>query len=446
MWSAEKLAGLITEFDPSVISQATRGKVSDLVIDVVGAAAAGVRTEAAAATRAVCQGLFSPGLALCWFTDKRLSPAAAAFANSAAAVALDIDDGHRRAIGHPGAAIIPAMIAEAEASDASSEELLAAIVIGYEAGIRVASAQSNRQDSRLYATGRWAPVAVAAGLGFLRRLDRARLTQALAIAATHRPAQLPSGTSKQLGHAKEGIAWASFTGFVAVDLAQNGFTASLDIFDIPELFDGSALHRDWGELFEIERTYTKPYSCCRWIHAAIDALRIIMDREAVQARDISRVEVHTIGPAVRLNNKPDPSAHFEAQFSVPFCLAVAAIEGSNALVLPDTAVLHRSDLISFARKVDLRIDPQLDALFPARTSARLVVETRSGVYEHQVDFPKGEPDNAMTRSELLEKFERLCTFGHGPSKAARLVTAFAILDDRTLDNVTQHISEIILPT
>lgn len=55
----KKLASLITEFEPSIISQAARGKVSDLVIDVVGAAAAGARTDAAAATRAVCERRFS---------------------------------------------------------------------------------------------------------------------------------------------------------------------------------------------------------------------------------------------------------------------------------------------------------------------------------------------------------------------------------------------------
>ena len=42
------------------------------------------------------------------------TPSIAAFANSAAASALDLDDGHRAAGGHPGAAVIPAVFAVAQ--------------------------------------------------------------------------------------------------------------------------------------------------------------------------------------------------------------------------------------------------------------------------------------------------------------------------------------------
>ena len=62
----------------------------------------------------------------------------AALVNGASSHAVEMDDLHRESIFHPAAAIIPAPFAVAERENASGAELLLAISIGYEVGIRVA--------------------------------------------------------------------------------------------------------------------------------------------------------------------------------------------------------------------------------------------------------------------------------------------------------------------
>ncbi|MGQ9797115.1 hypothetical protein [Desulfosoma sp.] len=70
--------------------------------------------------------------------------------------------------------------------------------------------------------------------------------------------------------------------------------------------------------FAIERTYFKPYACCRWIHSALDALLALMDDHQLSGQSIARVDIHTFSRALKLNNDTAPPTMESAQYSVPF--------------------------------------------------------------------------------------------------------------------------------
>ncbi|WEX08966.1 MmgE/PrpD family protein [Chelativorans sp. AA-79] len=91
----------------------------------------------------------------------------ALFSNCAAASALDVDDGHRGAASHPGAAIIPAVLMEAERRPVSREDLLAAIIIGYEVAFRIGEARRLHEDIS-FASGIWICYGLPAVLGRLQ--------------------------------------------------------------------------------------------------------------------------------------------------------------------------------------------------------------------------------------------------------------------------------------
>jgi 2-methylcitrate dehydratase PrpD len=336
-----------------------------------------------------------------------MTASAAALANAASASALDLDDGHRGAAGHPGASIIPATFAVAQEVGASDGEILAAMTIGYDIACRVGAA---RDFSRLatLSTGRWCAYGAAAAAARLRRLPAPVLAQALAIAGSQIPDLAASGYSQVMGnHVKEGIPWATMLGLVAVDLAQEGFTGPLDILDRPDYFNPNQitalLTGDWA----IENIYFKPYSSCRWSHAAIEALVSILKENSLTAEAICRVTVETFERALRLNNYPDPSTLESAQYSIPFCLGVAAVKGPNALLPLTEASLHDSDIVNFARRVTLTPNTDLNDLFPRKTPARVIVKTPAGRIEKTVTDPRGDPANPMTQAELEAKFRRL---------------------------------------
>jgi 2-methylcitrate dehydratase PrpD len=129
-----------------------------------------------------------------WFAGRRAGRLTAAYLNSLAVSAHDLDDGHRGAIGHPGGAVIPAVLAELDLAEldpaAPAVDLLDAVVVGYEAAVRIAEARDPGRFTRS-ATGRWASFAAAAVSCFVHNDPPATLAHALAHAGSLAPQLSP---------------------------------------------------------------------------------------------------------------------------------------------------------------------------------------------------------------------------------------------------------------
>jgi 2-methylcitrate dehydratase PrpD len=403
------LADYVTALRPDAVPLAVRVAALHCVLDLLAAAIAGWPTQAARSTRRIAGELYGPGKAVVWFTGTTMAAAGAVLCNSTAASALDLDDGNRAARGHPGAAVIPAALATAAEAGASADEVVAAIVAGYEVGVRIATAR-NAANAISRQSGRWSAYAAAATAGRLRRTPPARMSHALAIAgvlAPNQEANGSSGYSRLTGNdVKEGIPWSSALGITALRLAEAGLTGPEDILDHEAHFSRPHLLEGLGEEPKIRSTYFKPYSCCRYNHGAIDAFIALMAEHRLAPAEIASVEVHTFGWALRLGNKVEPRNLVDAQYSIPYCLGVAAIMGAAALLPVDGNVLTRPEVSAFARKVTLHADPVLDARFPGETLARVVVATPRGRLESPVTAPRGEPSNPLSFEELRDKFQQ----------------------------------------
>lgn len=400
---------LNTGFDR--LSAETVASALNCVLDCVTAAISGAENDGSYAARLCASAAFGTGgKSSVWFSGVKAPAAAAILSNCTAASILDLDDGHRAATGHPGAAIIPSCLAVAEEVGSDWKELITAIVIGYEIAVRVAA---GRDFSRLdtMSTGKWCNYGVAAAVGRLRGLSRTQIVQAMAIAGVYGPNQSAAGYSKVMGnHAKEGIPWSSLTGCMSASLAEGGYTGPTDILDHPTYFDRAAILRGLGSSFAINGVYFKPYSCCRWAHAAIDGLTDILEGDGLRWEAVKAVEVHTFERALKLNNEADPSTLEGAQYSVPFVLAVAAVEGRSALLPLTEDSLHEPETVEFAKRVELLVDEKINGEFPQTTGARVVLKTATGTHVREISHPLGDPANPMPRDQLVEKF-RTATSG-----------------------------------
>lgn len=395
----------------TVVPAAALDAARRALADLVAAAVVGHGTPAAQAARSAARRGFGPGPAACWFTSARLTPPGAAFTNAVAASALDLDDGHRAAIGHPGAAVIPAVLAEADARDHPPERLLGAIAVGYEVAVRIARA---RHPARLdtVASGRWCGQGAAAALAWLRGLPAGTMAHAVGITSTTIPALFPAGPLVNSGHVKEGIAWSTVTGAFAADLAAAGFTGGLNTLDNEAAYDPAALLDGLGgPSWLVEGVYFKPYSCCRWAHAPLDALDALLAGAGATAGDLEEIEVGTFVRALTLANEAQPTSLEGAQYSIPFALALLALRGRAALLPLRDASLSDPEIPRLAERVTLVVDPELDAMFPARAPGRVTLRLRDGRrLEKRVLSPLGEPDNPLDWPALIGKF-RLATQG-----------------------------------
>jgi 2-methylcitrate dehydratase PrpD len=86
---------------------------------------------------------------------------------------------------------------------------------------------------------------------------------------------------------------------------------------------------------------------------------------------------------------------------------VAVVGGAEALMPLSPDWLQRPDIVALARRVNLHVDPELDARFPAETGARIWLKTAGGILGQTIRHPLGDPANPMDRTRLVDKFKKL---------------------------------------
>ncbi|CUX65684.1 conserved hypothetical protein [Agrobacterium tumefaciens str. Kerr 14] len=410
----------------SSIPQQVQQAAVRVVSDAVAAAIAGHQLAGAVSGRRAAAEIWGQGTSSIWFTSQTGSLSTAAFANSMATSILDLDDGHRAAAGHPGAAIVPSVLAAAESLGISGGKALTAIAIGYEVGIRVGAARDLRAVDTLV-TGRWCGQGVAAAIGWLKADNAEQIAEAMAIAGAIAPYMFVAEYTQVGNHTKEAIPFGAANGILAGSLAANGFKGPLDILNHGS-FDSSVLSHGNGQAWYIETTYFKPYSCCRWIHAPIDAILAL--RGQFDPNDVLEIEVETFGRTMSLNNQVHPSSVQAAQYSTPFCVAAAAINGAESLQPLSEDLLADQRVLALAAKVRLKVDPGLDAMFPAGVPGRIKIRTEKGILEKEVLAPKGEATNPMSWDELMTKLCAISAPRLGSAETARITEALTSLRDR----------------
>ncbi|WP_087002104.1 MmgE/PrpD family protein [Rhizobium sullae] len=408
MYTTRILADHLMTYPSAALPAEARQSALCCILDAVTAVVAGSEIGGAQVAREIARQEFGVGRAPIWFTGESLGTTAAAFCNAAAASALDFDDGHRAARGHPGAAVIPVALSVASETDAPADDILAAVALGYEAAIRIAVAQ--KPDAvRSRQSGRWTGYGAVAAAGRLYGTGPAALAQALSIAGVLAPNQEANGSSgyaKCTGNdVKEGIPWSVVTGLLALQLAEQGFTGPLDLLDHHSHFDPLVIAAGFDQPMEISNVYFKPYSCCRYIHPALDAFASVCRRIDLTPEKVVSVDVHTFQWALRLANSVSPATVTDIQYSLPYCIAIAAIDGIAALAPIGEAQLARPDLCDFARKVRLFVDHEIDGRFPAETLAYLSLHTSDGAtVTSDVTAPRGDKARPMDWGQLVEKF------------------------------------------
>ena len=69
-------------------------------------------------------------------------------------------------------------------------------------------------------------------------------------------------------------------------------------------------------------------------------------------------------------------------------------------------------------RVEMALDAEVDAAYPARWIGKVTVRTTDGRILHgRVDEPKGDPGNTLTREEITAKALQLATYSAGASDA-----------------------------
>ena len=378
-----------------VVAQARR-----CVLDLLGVAAGGTQTPLSQIIRRhAVRHLASSDLeARILFDGRRASVAGAALAGGMTIDSLDAHDGHVLTKGHAGVAILPTVLAFADAlRQMDGQEFLAQIVIGYEIATRAGIAL-HATACDYHTSGAWNTIACAALGARNLQLDAQQTLEAMGIAEYHGPRSQMMRCIDHPTMVKDGSGWGAMTGISAALLAQDGFTGA------PALtVQADAVAPTWADLgqrWRILDQYFKPYPVCRWAQPAVEAAMGLARAHRFQAEDISGIEVWTFHEACRLATRL-PTSTEQAQYSLPFSVAAALRHGR--LGAPEVANNGLEDQLTLKLSTAMALHEHAayNDLFPAERWAHVRVNLQDG---RQLDslptIARGNPENPLSEDDI----------------------------------------------
>jgi 2-methylcitrate dehydratase PrpD len=223
---------------------------------------------------------------------------------------------------------------------------------------------------------------------------------------------------------------AAEAGVLAALAAREGVTGSLDAID-GEVGLGRAMGDgpDWnaaceglGRDFNISKMTFKNHGCCGHTFAAIDGALAVMASAGRGAGDIARVRVATYKAALDVAGNREAATAAQAKFSLAYVVAHALAHGSVRLDAFSAQRLADPALRALMDRIDVSVDPELDAAFPGKRAARVSIDWADGA-SHTWLQPtrKGDPDAPLTDADLDAKFHELANPVIGADRATALL-------------------------
>jgi 2-methylcitrate dehydratase PrpD len=413
------LAEFIVNLRCDPVPDEVRTVLQEAVVDAVGCGLFGLATPAGRIVQEFAREQGGPEDATLWASGGvRVSSANAALALGTMIHAFDFDDHHRAKI-HPGAAVLPAVLALGEPRNIDGETCLAALAAGYEVMTRVSLA-ANPSSSRMrgwHLTGTCGTFGAAAAASVILGLDAPTAASALGLAGTQSAglwAFNADGAMSKRFHPGR----SAQSGIIAALLAQKGFQGPRKIL---EAEDGGFLaatsddvrlqeiERDLGRVWRAQAVCFKPYCCCGSNHSSIDAVLDLMTEHAFGAANVRRVVVGTSRVVLQQTGfRYRPSTVLNAQMSLRYNLAVALIDRRALIDQFTEARIAEPIVCDLASRVDVEVDPEMDAIYPERYAGIVTIGLDDGrLLRKRVDYSKGMPENRMAASELHAKFHSL---------------------------------------
>ena len=151
---ASRLSAFASDLTYARVPQFTRDAAIWHIVDSLGVCVAGAAPgeESAEVVRRLVEKWQAPVGATVFGLGARCPPEASALLNGALIQALEMDDKHGSSLARPGSTVIPAALAVAEQRDLDMNDVLAAIVVGYEVMIRLGFVAGERFLERGYHT------------------------------------------------------------------------------------------------------------------------------------------------------------------------------------------------------------------------------------------------------------------------------------------------------
>ncbi|MDZ7687825.1 MAG: MmgE/PrpD family protein [Halobacteriales archaeon] len=306
-----------------------------------------------------------------------------------------------------------AVLAGADAYDASGEDLVLAAVLAYELQCRLCDASSLRKNGWDHVN--YGLVSATLAVGKLAGLSQDEMVESLGLAINPHVA-MRQARAGELSEWK-GFAFANVSrnAVVAVELADEGVEGPAPIFEGKFGFfnqltgkfelDLNSFGGRGGD-FKINETYIKFYPVEYHAQAAVNIVMDLLDE--VDPDEIESIRNETYEAAVSIiseeEEKWDPETRETADHSMPYCIARTFLDGEMTLdqFAPDK--IKGDEVRELMDKMTIVENERYTEVYGDAFPHKMVVETSEGTYERELEYPKGHPGNPLTDEELEDKF------------------------------------------
>lgn len=435
--AARSLAEFVTSLDYDEIPPEVVEKAKACIIDTIAAATYGAQLPWSRIIIGYAQRNSGPGHACILGTDLRVRAPFAALANGALAHAFELDAPVHPSVGvHPGPGCVLPGLAVSQGTAKSGKDFITAFVAGLEAMHRIADTSPQSSEKKgFHAPGLFGVFGGAMTAGRLMGLDPERMTNALGIAGSLCSGILEfsksgGGMVKRLhpGRAAEG-------GVMAASLAREGFTGPPTVIEGKYGFlnvfcrdaDLSKLTAGLGEVWQTMTVAHKRYAAHGTAHVPMTAALALKAEHRIAAADIASIVVAGNEKIVSHHDIKEPQDITMAQYSVPFCMAVAFLRDPLDPSVFSEESVNDPAIRALCRNVTLEV--LKDAPKEQGKASRVTVKLKNGreLVKEMHSYP-GMPEEPLTTAELRKKFD-LLTAALPAERADQIFTQFLALED-----------------
>jgi len=385
----EEIAEFIVQLNFDNIKEPFVKDIKYRIMDWFGCAVTGIQYPQSKIVRNFFLQMGGKEEASVFGTNIKMPAPNAAFVNGIIGHVSELDDGHRKAIGHPASITVPVALALTEKQNTSGKDFLKAILVGYEVFIRLGATVNPPQYKYWHTTSTCGIFAATAVAAVILKLTITEIVDALGIAST-----MASGLVDSFGsYAKSlNIGHACQSGIIAASLSKAGFTGSPTGMDGKKgIITATCPSPNWDMLkFSADNLVTntafyKVYASCGHTNSPLDIIFELLNQDNIMFENVDNVLVETYKVSVDITKDFKNTNENEAKFSLPYCIAVALKYKQVTLHEFTEQVLNDPDIVQLGKKIKVIESQQATQQFPRRGAKVTVILKNGKVISKEVE-------------------------------------------------------------
>jgi 2-methylcitrate dehydratase PrpD len=350
-----------------------------------------------------------------WFDGTKLPLGAAARVNAVASDAAASDDSDMRSIAHIGTIVSTVSVALGQRLAANGDDILAAMVVGYEIAGRIDEALTPGRMQRGFHGSVSTVFGGTVAAGRLLKLTPLEMAHAIALAATSIGGM---AISADTSCGREYHAGASAAAALQAALAaQAGFTGELSVLEHPRGFLAAMgaqavedITRDLGASWDIVTDMAiKLMPGAHPFHATAEAASDAARLGNVDPREVKEIFISSSVQWTKFKGTPHPRNLVDAAHSLYYFVAASIVDGRFTWQHMDESKMADPTVAALQEKVVFDPSPPpLPDRFPHRHGGTVIIRMVNGEeFRGTCKSPRGSGPRGIDWADVEDKYRAL---------------------------------------